>query len=184
MDASMPFDLFQSASLIWVPLGIVMTFALLLIPSLLVTGAKPEAAAKAIGCTILKAVGFLLIAMSAVDLTLNLIAMKLPEFPTLASLIFLFCLGLGIMVHQSKVMAKIDDASSIVARMVFSHTCEILGALITLYAALSLALSFLFTQELIGWEPQASLLLLGVILMLTSGIHISKHKRKAARKAK
>jgi lysylphosphatidylglycerol synthetase-like protein (DUF2156 family) len=114
--------------------------------------------------------------------------MEVPEFSALAALIILFTIGLGIMVHQSIVVKHIDEASTMIPRLVFSHSCEVIGALITLLSALSLVITYIvsggssFGME--GWEMSATFLLLGSILTLASSVHITRKNKKAARSMK
>lgn len=181
---ALPFFL-QSTALLFAPVMLVITFTLLLIPSLLVTGAKPEAATKAIGCYILKTVGLILLAASVIQLTYGLITLRLPDPEESTILVLLLVTGIGIMVHQSRIVATIDAPSVSVVRLVFSHTCELVGALVALGSGLSLMISFLITQNSSGWEMSGTLLLLGLLLMLVSSVHIrikNGQRVKSARK--
>lgn len=186
--SSMILQMFQSSAVVYGPLLIVTIFTLLAIPSLMVPGAKPEGVVKAIASYIIKTLGLVLLAMSAVQLTYGLIMMEIPEFSALAALIILFTIGLGIMVHQSIVLKHIDEASAMIPRLVFSHACEVIGALVTILSALSLIITYIVsggsTVGMQGWEMSATFLLLGSILTLTSSVHIVRKNKKAARSVK
>lgn len=179
--SSITLSLFQSSLMLYVPLVIVAVFGILFIPSLLVQGAKPEGVAKAIGCYLMQTLGIVLIGLSAVQVTYAIMNGRLPEFHTLSALLFLFCLGLGILVHQSVKAATVDEASLMVPRLVFSHMCEIVGTLIALVAALSLVVTFMISENFYGWQMSATMLLLGVALMILSSIHIEKRNAKAGK---
>lgn len=178
--------LFQSTASLYIPLFIVFTFVLMFIPSMMVTGAKADGVARAIGCYMLKTLGLILIALSAVQLGFGLVAMQMPDSPTLSALILVFVLGLGLMVHQSRVLKEqVDEASMAVSRLVFSHSCEVIGTIIVVVSGLSIALTFILSQQLVNWEMPATMILLGIVLMFSSSAHIShrnKHMRKAKRK--
>ncbi len=182
--SNLTLGLFQSSLMLYIPLSLAAAFGILFIPSLLVTGAKPEGVARAIGCYMLKTLGVILVAVSSMRIIYDLITMDIPDFPILAALALIFLLGLGIMVQQSRVLTSVDEASLIVPRLVFSHTCEISGALISLLATLSLVVTFIVNQSTNGWEMSSTMLLLGVTLMLLSSVHIQKRNKKASRAMK
>lgn len=175
-------QLFQSSLALYIPLSVAVAFGLLFIPSLLVQGAKPENVGKAIGCYMMKTLGVVLVIMSGMQLVSSLIALTLPETPLLLALTLLLVIGIGIMVHESRVLATLDEASVMVPRLVYSHTCEVMGALIAIGASLSLIVTFIVTQDTAGWESAATLLILGITLLLASSLHISHRNRRAARK--
>lgn len=157
----------------------------LFIPSLLVTGSKPEGVAKAIGGYLWKTVGLFLLAMSSIQLMYSVITQQLPDPALLSGLILLMVVGIGIMIHASRIIAEVDHASAMVPRLVFSHTCELIGGVVALISALSLGLSLLITMEAPEWQMPATMILLGSILMLSSSLHIShKNKRAAAARRK
>lgn len=168
---ALPFFL-QSTTLLFASVILVIIFTLLLIPSLLVPGAKPEAAAKAIGCYVLKTIGLLLLASSVIQLMYGLVSLQLPDPGTLSLLVLLLVVGLGIMVHQSRIVATIDEASVSVVRLVFCHTCEMIGKLITLGTGLWLMINLLLLQQVADGAMAGTLLLLGLLLMLLSSVHI------------
>ncbi len=175
---------FQSSIVVYLPVAVVLTFTLLLIPGLLVTGAKPEQVAKAVSSYMVKTFGLILIALSVVQVTYGLVMMSLPEQPMLAGLVLLFVSGIGLMVYESRVIAGIDEASVSVVRAIFTHTCEIIGFLVAAVSGLSIMMTFLLTETLEGWEMSGSLLLLGLLLMLSSSMHMRRKtgSRKVAKK--
>lgn len=180
-------SLFDPNALFYATMIIVITYVALFIPGLMVAGAKPEGVARAISCYLWKTFGLLIMSMSIVQLMVAVINNQVPSFPLLSGLILLLVTGMGIMVHVSSVVAKVDPASSVVARLVFSHTIEIVGGLIAVVSAMSLMLSFLLTQRVDGWELPSVMILLGVTMMLSASLHISGKNRgstKAVRKRK
>lgn len=179
-------SLFQSPLFLWTPIFILIAFTLMLIPSLMVPGAKVEGATKAIGCYIMKTFGLLLMSLSGVQLIYALITMNIPAFQTLAALVLLLVIGLGIIVYESTIVATVDSASSSVVRHIFSHACIVIGQLICILTVLSMTMTFFLTQRVTGWEMSSTLLLLGILLMLSCSVHIHAKKgvRAAAKPAK
>ena len=167
------FSLFEASTLLYALIVIIVTYVALFIPSMLVTGAKPEGVAKAISCYLWKAFGLVLLSMSVVQLTISIVGDSLPEFPLLSALILLLASGIGIMVHASRVLKNVDPASSVVPRLVFSYTIETIGGLIAAVSLLSLMLGFLITERMMGWQLPVAMMLLGITVMLSASIHIS-----------
>ncbi len=167
-------SLFQSTAVTYALAIVVVAFVLLFIPSLLVPGAKPQGIARAISCYLWKTIGLIIMAMSIVQLAFNLVNGQLPDSPLLSALILLFVVGIGIMVQASRMVKTVDEASVVVVRLVFSHTCEVVGGMVALISALSIALTVLLTNNLADWQMSATMLLLGVTTMLTASIHIKQ----------
>lgn len=181
------FSLFDASTLLYALLVVVISFVSLFIPSMMVTGSKPEGIAKAISCYLWKTFGLILLGMSVVQLTISMIGDTLPEFPLLSALILLLVTGIGIMVHSSRILANVDHASVMVPRLVFTHTIEIIGGLIAFVSALSLMLGFLITERVDGWQMPVTMILLGLTMMFSASLHISaknRHASKAAKKRK
>lgn len=188
--SALSLSFFQSTGMAYALLFVLIAFVLLFIPSLMVTGAKPEGVARAISCYMWKIVGLIILAMSVVQLASDLINGKLPDPPLLSALILLFAVGTGAMVQASRVAKSVDEASSVIVRLIFFHTCEIIGGVIALISALSVALSVLLTNnlEFANWQMPATTLLLGLTTMLAASIHIKnssggRAKPKVATKA-
>lgn len=178
------FSLFDATTLLYALVIVIVSYVTLFIPSLMVPGAKPEGVAKAISCYLWKTFGLVLLSMSVVQLTISIVGDALPEFPLLSALILLLVVGMGIMIHASRVLADIDHASVMVPRLVFSHTVEMIGGLITFVSALSLMLGFLITEQIVGWQMPVTMMLLGITMMLSASLHISTKNRYAARAAR
>lgn len=174
-------SLFQSSLMLYIPLSLAVVFAIVFIPSLLSADAKPEGIARAISSYILQTIGVIVLALSAIQLTYALITMQLPELPTLYALILLFCLGIGILVHQSKKVAEIEEASALVPHLIFVHTLEIVGSLVALVSGLSVIITFIVSKNFMGWQMSATMFLLGVTLMMLSSVHIEKRNKKVRR---
>ncbi len=166
-------SLFQSSLLVYVPMGVFLTFALLMTAGLQVTGAKPEGVAKAIGSTILKTLGLLLVGLSSVQIGYGLLAMSLPESQTLLALLVLLVVGIGIMIHESRIAASVDKASRVVADVIFSYSCRVIGSILATVSGLSLAMTLLLTGSLEGGEMSALLILLGILLSFSASVHIN-----------
>ncbi len=175
-------SLFQSSLLVYVPLGVFLTFALLMTASLHASGAKPEGAAKAISCTILKTLGLLLVSLSSVQIGYGFLTMSLVMSQTLLALVILLVIGIGIMIHESRSMASVDKASASVPNLIFGYSCKVIGCLIAIVSGLSLSMTFLLTRSFEGAEMPATLLFLGMLLSLVSGIHANGGVKKAKKK--
>ena len=174
-------SIFQSTAVVYALFVVVLLFVLLFIPSLLVTGAKPQGVARAISCYMWKTAGLVIMAMSVIQLAFDVVNEQLPDAPLLSALILLFAVGVGTMVQASRMVKSVDEASVVVVRLIFSHTCEVVGGLIALVSGLSIALSVLLTNQLVDWQMPATTLLLGLTTMLAASIHI-KHKNSPKRR--
>lgn len=164
-------SLFQSSLIIYVPLGVFLAFGILMTAGLQATGAKPEGVAKAIACTILKTLGLILISISMVQITYGLLNQTLVISQTFFALILLFVMGVGIMVHESRLAGSIDKASASVPHLVFCHSCRVIGCLIAILSGLSLLMTFLLTGALSNIEMPFTLLILGSLLSLSASVH-------------
>ncbi len=177
-------DVTDSSTMLYVLPFVVLSFVGLFIPSLMVTGAKPEGVAKAICCYMWKTIGLVIMGMSVVQITYGVVTNQLPDYPVLGVLLLFMMIGIGIMVHISRVVAGIDEASSVVPRLVFTYTCEVIGGLIALFSALTMGIGFLLTSVVTDWEMPSTMLLLGLVLMLASSLHTSHKSRRSAKKAR
>ncbi len=177
MDTSFALDIFQSGQLLWLPLALFLAFIVLYIPSLMVAEAKPMAVGQAIFCYFMKTVGILLMAASIVPLAYNLMSNTVPDITTLYSLVLFLVVGLGIVVHFSRVAYELDEASVVVVRSVFCHCFEAIGALLAIFSGLSLMMMFLVNHVLLDWQMPATLFLLGLLTMLLFSMHLS-HKQR------
>ncbi len=177
-------NLFDASTLLWAIAIIIVMQVALFIPSMMVPGAKPEGIAKAISCYLWKSFGLVLLSMSVVQIAISIVGGTLPQFPLLSALILLFVTGIGIMVHCSRLLARIDHASLSVPRLVFSHTVEIIGGVIAFVSTLSLMLGFLITESVQEWQMPATMAMLGITMMLSASLHISEKNRHAAKAAK
>ena len=181
---AIPYVLASSVTII-APIAVVVVFALLFIPSLLVTGAKPESVGRAITAYMLKTIGVVFVGLSGVEITYGLIVTHLPSYPILSVLGLLFAVGVALMIHASRVLQTIDSASSIVTKLIFFHSLEILGILMTIIAGLFIGITFVMTKHFIKWELPATFLLIGVVTALISSLHLSqKHGRTKVVKKK
>jgi hypothetical protein len=177
MNSAFSLGLFQTSIILYASLFISACFAILFIPSLLVPGAKAEGVGKAITCYLIKTLGLILVASSVTQLIYGMLTLNFPSYPQLAALIFVMVVGVGMMIHMSRVLETVDDQSETIPRLVFCHTLEVLGALVTVVSGLSVALSFMLTQAFSGWESSATMILLGLLMMLTSSVAVSRRNR-------
>lgn len=184
MNPTFSFGLFQPSVMVTVPVIIFLSLALLYIPSMMVTGAKPELIGKAIACYLMKTFGMLLMTLSMLPLLYNIISNTLPPMSTVSALLLVFLFGAGTVVHFNRVVHELDDASVVVVRSVFAHGFEVIGAIVALLSALSILLTFLITQTVEGWEMSATALLFGLLLSLMFSVHINERNRRSRSKKK
>jgi hypothetical protein len=187
MNQTVSVGFLQLSAVLYGGLAIALVFIVLMIPSLMVPGARPEKVAKAVTCYLLKTVGIILLAGSAVQLVYAGMLKNFPGFPAMTSLLLILVLGIGLITHMSVILkANVDDASEMVPRLVFFHSLEVLGVVISLIAGLSLVISFMMMSgQISGWEMQATMLLLGVILTFAAAVSVNdKNARIAKRKKK
>lgn len=170
--SALSISMFQPTSVAYGLLGIIIAFVVILIPSLMVPGANPNGVVRAISCYMWKTVGLVIVAMTIVQVSYDGIGGHLPDGPLLSSIILLFAVGIGIMVQASRIVHSIDEPSVVVVRLIFSHTCEIVGGIIALVAALSMGIMVLLTNSLWDWQMPTTMLIFGLVLMLMSSVHI------------
>ena len=180
---AIPYVLSSSLAIV-VPIGVVIAFAILFIPSLLVTGAKPEGVGRAITAYMLKTLGLIFVGLSAVEFTYGLIVTRFPAYPILMILILLFAVGVTLLIHASRILQTIDSASSIVVKLIFFHSLEVLGVLTAVISALFVGVTFVMTKQLLKWELPTTLILLGVITALVSSMHLAQKNGKTSKVAK
>ncbi|HRH94241.1 MAG TPA: hypothetical protein PKV72_06965 [Candidatus Peribacteria bacterium] len=173
--------MFQPSYIVTVPAIVFVAFALLYIPSMMVSGSKPDLVGKAIACYLMKTFGMLLMAVSMLPLLYNIISNTLPPMSTVSGLLMVFLFGVGIVVHYSTSVDMIDESSVVVVRTVFAHGFEVLGAIIALLSVLSLLLTFMLTQTVDGWEMPATSLVFGLLITLMFSVHINT--KNASRRA-
>ena len=181
---SLPLEATQSLSAVLLVPVIVAIFAALFIGGLMVPGAKPEAVGKAIACYILKAVGVILLIIGAMQLLFSLLILTMPETSTLLVLGFLLVVGIGILVQASRVVARLDDASTVVPRMVFAYSCIVIGTLAALSGLLSYIVNFIMTQQVEAWQSTATIVVSGTVLAYFSSLYVGGKNGKAVRKKK
>jgi|GEM_PF-1396332 len=185
MTPTLSLGLLQSSAILYLAVFIALTFVLILIPGLMVPGAKAEKITKATTCYLIKTIGMLLVGVSVIQILYGFMTLNLPEFPSLFAVLLVLVIGLGLIVHMSRVIHEtVDDASETVPRLVFSHTLEVVGILITVVAGLSMILTFILRQNLDGWEMPATMLLVGILLALSASVHVYNRNRHVAKRAK
>lgn len=167
-------DILSSTIWILIPIGIAMTFALMLILSLSVAGAKPESAARGITCMILMMAALSITAFGATQLLYALMIGVFLDTTMLGLYLLLFVVGIGLLVHESRTLGRLDAASSLAPRLVLSHTVECIGILVTIGSLLTLLIRALMTQSLIGWQMPATFALLGGLAALITSVHLSR----------
>lgn len=177
--------LFQTSLFQYAPFVVAGLLILLFIPGMMTPRAKPEGVGRAIACVLWKTFGLLLVALSLLQLTSDVVTTEaLTPEPMLSVLILIFAVGVGMMVQASRVLANVDAASKAVPKLVFVLTCEIVGGLLIVITGMTIAINFILTQTLAGWQMQTVTILLGIVLMLGASMHVNPAKKKAAVKKK
>ncbi len=161
-----PFGIHESMSVILILVGIFALFALLLIPSLLAEDGKPLMTAQAIYCYLMKSFGIVLGGLALFTLLLHLLAGTI--FPIEAHLapLFVFVVGVWIVLYFSKLSAMLDSASSLVPKIVFLFGFQLLGVLLLTFSGLSIGIEFLQFGHVENVEVSASVLLIAFVMLL------------------
>ena len=153
------------------PIGILLAFAIALIPCLLTPGAKIGASMNALYCYVLQAVGVAMMtagALPAVYGVLEKFSDGMERFTAeayLALLILFSCGGITFLWHE-QIAERIDDASRRVPALLFWYTFKSLGCLLILIGVLSLLFTMLLTHPLVStwWITPVVMLLYGLLL--------------------
>ncbi len=162
-------------------LVIVSILVIISIPSLLVAGAKADRVGKAIVCELLRTVGILMVTIAATPTLFHIISKQTIPTQSLSSFIFVFALGILILLVASNSLAHVDGPSKAVPVAVFGYTFELLGILVTLAASILLGLSVLSSNSVpSGWEVPATALIIGLIFATIFSLHASNHRSGGA----
>lgn len=146
--------------------------ALILVPSLLLPGARPSACAKAAYCYLLQAGGIVLMTaggLPAVYGVLEKFSLGIENFSArmyLALLILFACGGSTFLWHE-RIAERIDDASKKIPALLFWYTFKLLGYVLTLTSGLSLFLTMLLSRPPLSptwWTASLVTLLYGMLL--------------------
>ncbi len=153
------------------PLGVLLTMAIALIPCLFSQGAKVGAVIKALYCYLMQSVGAALMtagALPAVYGVLEKFSIGVERFSAemyLALLIVFSCGGILFLWHE-QIAERIDDASRRVPALLFWYTFKALGMVLFLVGLLSTVVTMLLTRPLAGtwWLSPVVILLYGALL--------------------
>ncbi len=160
---------------------IVSILVIVSIPSLLVEGAKADRVGKAIICELLRAIGILMATIAATPVLFHVISNQAIPSQSISSFIFVFSLGVLILLVASNSLTSVDGPSKAVPVAVFGFTFELLGIVVTLASSLLLGLSVLSSKSVpSGWEVPATALIIGLIFTTTFSLHTSNHKSSGA----
>lgn len=174
--------IFQSSLVLILPLCFAAILVITLIASLQVEGAKAENSARAIACHLLQTLGVFMMAMSGVQMVYSLLTLRFPSSDNAASLVLLFVVGLGILIHQSRILHGIDHASRLVPGLIFWYVCVLMGNLIALIAAISIGISTLINHEPSGWQMPSTLIILGLTMAFLASKHTFERTQSKKRK--
>ena len=104
--------------------------------------------------------------------------------PATYGLVVTAVFGIGTLVHFSRNVEELDEASVVVVRAIFSHGFEVIGAMVAVLSALSLLLTALLTESFSGWEMPATALIVGTLTALLFSVHIGEKNRRMRAKSK
>ncbi len=156
---------------ILLPLAVIITFSIALIPCLFSQGAKVGAVIKALYSYLLQSVGIALMsagALPAVYGVLEKFSLGVERFSAemyLALLIVFSCGGLTFLWHE-QVAERIDDASRRVPALLFWYTFKAIGFILMLAGLLSMIMTMLLTRPLAGawWISPVVIFFFGLLL--------------------
>ncbi len=151
--------------IIFAPLGILGLLALLFIPSLLSSGAKARPAMDALTRYFLMAAGVLLMSLSALPTVQSVFSGITFAAETYVALLLVFATGGAIFLWQENALQSIDPASKEIPGLLYTSLFRLIGCLLSIVAALSLALAIVLRATGTGWWIDASVLLLFGLLL-------------------
>lgn len=148
------------------PILIVELLALVLIPSLLRTGAKPKATMEALYCYLMLGVGVLLMTIGALPTVYSVLAGITYTSETYIALLLVFASGGAVFLWHDNHVRTIDSASQAVPAALYFYLFKIIGRLLTLLAAISLSLNIILGETTLPgwWITPLVILLYGLLL--------------------
>jgi len=147
------------------PLMVLQIIALLFIPSMLNTGAKPREVGEALFCYLMQGVGVILMTVGALPTVFSVFAgVAFPGRTYVALLVVFTCGGILFLIHD-QLSQSLSSASKAVPQAVYFFSLKIIGNLIALLSGLSIILSIITGNTQQGWWVMPFVLLFyGLIL--------------------
>ena len=153
------------------PLAVMITLAVGLIPCMLSSGVRAGSAIKALYCYVLQTVGVAMMtagALPAVYGVLEKFGNGAERFSAemYLTLLILFSMGGIVFLWHEQAAERIEDASRRVPALLFWYTFKTIGAVLILVSVLSIVFTMLLTQPLAGswWITPVVTLLYGLLL--------------------
>lgn len=143
------------------------------------SSASPDDIAHAIFCFFMKSVGLLLIGATFIPLMLTTLSGRLISEQDIYGPLLIFFTGIWIFVHFNRTVQTIDPHAVAVPRAIFLYSFEFVGTIIAITAGLALVSSLFSIHHISEWNWQlpSVLLIVGLLLSLSFGIHTEKKKK-------
>jgi hypothetical protein len=146
---------------------LIMLFTLLMLPSVLKPGTRTEDVAKASYGYIAQTIGLFLMTVSGLPAFYAALGWASYSSGAYAGLLSIFAVGGILFLWQDSVIRRIDPASRLLPKIIFTHVWKLIGLIAVLTAGLS-ATFFLFTNTNPltpgWWVMYAGLFLYGVLV--------------------
>ncbi len=146
---------------------LMLSFTLLMLPSILRAGAKTADVAKASYGYIAQTIGIFLMTVSGLPAFYSAVSSMDYASGTYAGLLTIFAVGGLLFLWQDGLLRKIDPAARMLPQVVFTHLWKLIGLLAVLAAGLSCAF-FLFTNtaplQSGWWIYYAGLFVYGILV--------------------
>lgn len=165
IETIFPFGLTETMALVILVIGAFTMFSLMMIPSLL-SGGKPLLVGQAVHCYLMKTFGLILVGVSLFPLILHLFAGTILPIEAHYGPILIFVVGLWIVLYFNQVTQSLDPIAAAVSKTVFLFGFQMIGFVLLTFGGLSIGLSFLQLRSVPAWEVPASILLIGVFVVL------------------
>lgn len=156
---------------LFVPIMVIQLFALLAIPCLLKSGARPADIGKAMLSYAAQTVGILLMTVGGIPTLYTVLASQPLSSGTYSALLFIFATGGLTYLWHDAALLRMDTAAKAIPQMVFACAWKFIGLLIILFALLSLMLRLTLQSASLTpgwWIMHVTLLLYGMILTYAS----------------
>ncbi|MCF7844693.1 MAG: hypothetical protein K9M03_02600 [Kiritimatiellales bacterium] len=152
------------------PLVLILLFALFLIASSLSPGAKARGTAQAMYCTVMMAMGVLLMTIAAIPTVTSVLAGESYASETYLGLLIVFAAGGSLFLWHDHWIRTLDPASRLVPSLIFLFTIKTIGTLTALLSGLSIVLTLtLGGAEYDWWVMPLTLFLYGAVLFISTG---------------
>jgi hypothetical protein len=144
-----------------VPMVVVQLLALIFIPSMLQSGAKAKAVAKAVYCYLMQSVGIILMTIGVLPTLYSVFGRFAFTGTTYIGLLILFGSGGMILLWHDQMARTIDSVSRSVPAVIYYLSLRIIGNLLALFSTISLVLLVIMGGASVpGWWVQPMTMLL------------------------